>query len=229
MVSADPHKPLNTMLISRSWLQPSIFFIIFISLGVNALIEGIITVQKELDRAPEIVYELLNMGVAELLVFIILLVSSVRGFMYSDRSTMSIFERFSHQTLTMLPKNSLVLSVGESLFTGMEFFQIVHDYRSDIDLVDSKMLTHHWWLANKQKKMDRVKIPKQEYGDGFFGESNQERIIHDRINFCKANQQRMIFICGADKDLDEIERTVSEYLWISVWKNGLTPASKVTN
>ena len=222
LVGQDPHKPLNTMLISRLWLQPSLFYILFISIGVNAIIEGIVTVQAELDRPPEIVFELLNMGVAELLTFIILLVSSVRGYMYNDRSQMGIFERFSHQTLTMLPKNALVLTgsfcflftdverilVGESLFTGMEYFQIVEDYRSDLDLVDSKMLTHHWWLRNKQKKMNRVKIPKKEYGDGFYKESNPAQIVIDRIDFCKANQQRMIFICGADRDLEEIEKTV---------------------
>ncbi|CAG5095759.1 Oidioi.mRNA.OKI2018_I69.XSR.g14323.t1.cds [Oikopleura dioica] len=210
LVGQDPHKPLNTMLISRLWLQPSLFYILFISVGVNAIIEGIVTIQAELDRPPEIVFELLNMGVAELLTFIILLVSSVRGYMYNDRSQMGIFERFSHQTLTMLPKNALVLTVGESLFTGMEYFQIVEDYRSDLDLVDSKMLTHHWWLRNKQKKMNRVKIPKKEYGDGFYKESNPAQIVIDRIDFCKANQQRMIFICGADRDLEEIEKTAKE-------------------
>ena len=35
MIQSDPYLPLNTGIISRLWLQPSIFYIIFVAFGVK--------------------------------------------------------------------------------------------------------------------------------------------------------------------------------------------------
>lgn len=175
MIQSDPYLPLNTGIISRLWLQPSIFYIIFVAFGVKAIIDLVIFAQSKLDRLPEVVYDLINAGFIEGCIWIGSIIMMIQVYKYSDRSQLTIFEDYTKLTMNLLPKNSLVISQLDSMGTGLNYYQLVEKYRSDIDLIDGNLLTRHWWLDNNKPYHKSVNFPKRTYGDGFFKQKIQHK------------------------------------------------------
>lgn len=134
----------------------------------------------------------------------------MRVYVYNDRSQLHIFERYTKMTMDLLPENALVISHGDSMASGLPYYQLVEKYRTDIDLIDGNMLTRHWWLDNHKAFHPTVKFPKHSYGDGFYKERNATVVLRDRLNFCRANIKRQIFICGTDNYLRYLEAQASQ-------------------
>lgn len=210
MIQSDPYIPLNTGIISRLWLQPTIFYVTFIAFGLKLIMDKTAEVLKRLDDLPPLAYDLFNAGFVEGIIWICSIMLCMRVYVYNDRSQLHIFERYTKMTMDLLPENALVISHGDSMASGLPYYQLVEKYRTDIDLIDGNMLTRHWWLDNHKAFHPTVKFPKHSYGDGFYKERNATVVLRDRLNFCRANIKRQIFICGTDNYLRYLEAQASQ-------------------
>ena len=94
MLESDPYIPLNTHIMSRLWLQPTIFYVTFIAFGVKCFTILIKEIHDRLDNLPPLAYDLISGGILEAIVWVTSILCAVTVFVYNDRSQLHIFEVF---------------------------------------------------------------------------------------------------------------------------------------
>jgi len=102
LVQSDPYIPLNTGLISRLWLQPSIFYVTFIAFGIKMIIDGIHQIRERVDEIPALANDMINAGFIEAVIWIASIMIAANVFVYSDRSQLGWL---SNQAISILKYN----------------------------------------------------------------------------------------------------------------------------
>ena len=92
MLESDPYIPLNTHIMSRLWLQPTIFFATFIAFGVKCLIILVKEIHDRLDDLPPLAYDMIGGGIFEAIVWVTSIICAAMVFFYNDRSQLHLFE-----------------------------------------------------------------------------------------------------------------------------------------
>ncbi|HZW40464.1 MAG TPA: DUF2723 domain-containing protein [Ignavibacteriaceae bacterium] len=139
----------------------SYFLLAFVSLGFFVLfgIKSLIQLFKQNN---------INYTTSLSIVAIIIVIQSYINFNKVDQSGIYVYEDYTKEILTSVPKNSIILSYLWDYFVSPSYyFQNVEGLRKDVNVIDKELLRRSWYYtqlsAHNSKILEGIKSEKEQF------------------------------------------------------------------
>ncbi|MDP3093701.1 MAG: DUF2723 domain-containing protein [bacterium] len=141
----------------RFTILPMVVFAIFIGYGIHFLAE-------RLGRVFQ------NRGLLKRLALVFLSCSFLfplfLHYPFVDQSQNTLLYDFGQDILSPADKNSLIISLGDMMFFSTLYLQEVEGVRTDVKVVQERLLTSQWYIDYLRKRHPDIKIPFERVRKG---------------------------------------------------------------
>ncbi|MEE8143062.1 MAG: hypothetical protein V3T77_08180, partial [Planctomycetota bacterium] len=110
-----------------------------------------------------------------------------------DQSDRHLFEHFGRSTLSSLPLNAVLLSVGDLYYNTVHYLQEVEGVRRDVRLLDRELLQAPWMNERIRRYYPDLQIPGRRYlrRKGGGGKTSQDQ--YNLVELLDANRDAFEF------------------------------------